>query len=156
MKEIFRGRKKDSEHQGSKDYSKEGRIESFIRFWSSRSKAWRAAIMSLVVAVVFITTYGLILPAITIEKDAAKKMPGIHLESDSSHDEERRTSGDKTSDKKKEESDEDEAESGDTAEDQKDKAPCAKGRKRSQTSSDRLSLLRGLPQQALASYQYAQ
>ena len=70
----------------------------------SQSPGGRVAFMSVAVIVVFITTYGLILPAITMEKKVARDMPGIHLASDSSHDEEHRTSGDsKAEDKDKSE-----------------------------------------------------
>lgn len=63
-------------------------------YLSRKSKAWKGAMMAFIVLIVFITTYGLILPAITIEKDIAQEMPGMDLASDSSHDEEYRTSGD--------------------------------------------------------------
>ena len=64
----------------------------------SRSRAWKTVMMAMMVAIVFLTTYGLILPAITVEKKIAQDMPGVHLASDSSHDEERRTSGDRDQD----------------------------------------------------------
>ena len=60
-------------------------------YLSRKSKAWKGAMMAFIVLIVFITTYGLILPAITIEKDIAQEMPGMDLASDSSHDEEYRT-----------------------------------------------------------------
>lgn len=71
-------------------------LDRLFQYFKDRkdSKKWRAVIMSLAVVVVFLTTYGLILPAITMEKEKAQDMPGMHLASDSSHDEEMRTRGD--------------------------------------------------------------
>ena len=54
----------------------------------SKSRAWYIGLMAFAVAVVFITAYGLILPAITMEKNTAEKMSGIELESDVDRDEE--------------------------------------------------------------------
>ena len=74
------------------------RISNILRktyeYLSKKSKAWKGAMMAFVVLIVFFTTYGLILPAITIEKDTVQEMPGMDLASDSSHDEEYRTSRD--------------------------------------------------------------
>ena len=90
----------------------EGKKKNAVLDWIYRqlrkgqSPGGRVAFMTVAVVIVFFTTYGLILPAITMEKKVARDMPGIHLASDSGHDEERRTSGDsKTEDKNKSETD---------------------------------------------------
>ena len=58
---------------------------------SRKGRAWYIVLMTFAVAVAFITTYRLILPAVTIEKKTAKEMPGISLAANENR-EERSTS----------------------------------------------------------------
>ena len=108
MKKILKGKKTEHGDRAYRDAHGRKGVNRLLRFLRGKSKTWRTVMTALAVVVIFITSYGLVLPAITIEKDAAKKMPGIHLASDSSHDKEERTSGDHT---KKEDRDLDENDS---------------------------------------------
>ena len=47
---------------------------------SNKSKLWKASVLSLAAVVVFVTTYALILPAITLEREEAQEMSGIDIE----------------------------------------------------------------------------
>ena len=59
-------------------------------FWKEKFKyifvqhkyktTWRAIATFMAAVVVFVTTYGMILPAITMETEIAEEMPGIQLE----------------------------------------------------------------------------
>ena len=46
----------------------------------SKSRFWRGTAMTLACTVIFVTTYAMILPAITIEQDVAENMPGMFLD----------------------------------------------------------------------------
>ena len=53
------------------------RILTYLKQMCSRLMKHRSVVMSLAVVVVFVTTYMLILPAITLDQDTAEKTPGI-------------------------------------------------------------------------------
>ena len=77
-------------------------VQNIQSIWrdKSRRKMLNRLVFTGGIILVFMTTYIMILPAITVEKDRAKEMPGVYLESDSSHDEEGRTKGAGDSDHK--------------------------------------------------------
>ena len=53
-------------------------IERFIRI-NHKMKRWQRTVSALSAVIVFITTYALILPAITLDKDTAQQQPGIEV-----------------------------------------------------------------------------
>ena len=53
-------------------------IEQFIRA-KRKLKRWQKAVSVMAAVVVFVTTYALILPAITLDKDTASGQSGIEI-----------------------------------------------------------------------------
>ena len=82
-------------------------VHNILSLWRDKNKRKKLnrLVLTAGIILVFMTTYVMILPAITVEKDKAKDMPGVYLETDSSHDEEQRTRGEDSSDKKTEDRD---------------------------------------------------
>ena len=53
-------------------------IERFIKI-NRKMRKWKRFVSAVSAVVVFITTYTLILPAITLDKDTAQQQPGIEV-----------------------------------------------------------------------------
>lgn len=51
----------------------------FLKQFAEKTKKWKVAVTVMAAIVVFITTYALILPAITLDEDTAEKQGGIEL-----------------------------------------------------------------------------
>ena len=54
-------------------------IEKILRI-QRRMRRWNRAVLSLTMVVVFVTTYALILPALTLDEEKAEELPGITVE----------------------------------------------------------------------------
>lgn len=63
-------------------------IEHFIKI-NRKMKKWQRMVSALSAVIVFITTYSLILPAITLDKDTAQQQPGIEVAASEANVEER-------------------------------------------------------------------
>ena len=55
-------------------------IQDFLLTHMTWDKKWRCMVTAMAMVVVFITTYALILPAITLEKEKGKPEQGVYLD----------------------------------------------------------------------------
>lgn len=83
---------------------------SFLKQVTEKTKYWKVTVTVLAAIVVFITTYALILPAITLDEDTAQAQGGIEMSADDND------TGDSSSVKASEDADSEDAVSGDPAE----------------------------------------